>query len=242
MSKKDPTDEPPSHDDNDAEQPRTVTRGRGRPRGSTSRKRRPAGQGTWAQEIYSAPQSDDARAADVDAQVVVSTRIRKPKVHLMAPATVTYVDLPRYMGTWYEIARLPYFTQRRCEKDVYAQYTLGDDGMMYVTNRCTRKDGVLGQAKALARVVDTASNSRFEISFRTLYGVHVLWDDYWVLGLGDDYEYALVGQPTRRRGWVLSRDPHPPEDKVQQWLAEFADKGFPTKDFIRTRQEAAVKD
>ena len=241
MSKKDPTDEPPSQNDSEAEQPRTVTRGRGRPRGSTSRKRRPAGQGAWAQEIYSAPQSDDERADDVDARVVVSTRIRKPKVHLMAPATVTYVDLPRYMGKWYEIARLPYFTQRRCVKDVYAEYALGEDGMMYVTNRCTRKDGVLGQAKALARVVDTASNSRFEISFRTLYGVHVLWDDYWVLGLGDDYEYALVGQPTRRRGWVLSRDPRPPEDKVQQWLAEFADKGFPAKDFIRTRQEAAVK-
>ncbi len=240
MKKNDPTDDGQPRRDGEAEQPRPVTRGRGRPRGSTSRKRRPAA-GALEQEIYSAPPTGNDRSADVDARVVVSTRIRKPKVHLMAPTTVPYVDLRRYMGKWYEIARLPYFTQRRCVKDVYAEYALGDDGMMYVTNRCTRKDGVLGQAKALARVVDPASNSRFEISFRTLYGVHVLWDDYWILGLGDDYEYALVGQPTRRRGWVLSRDPHPPEAKVQQWLAEFADKGFSAKDFIRTLQEPAAE-
>jgi lipocalin len=242
MSKKDPTEDPPSQNDTESGQPRPAARGRGRPRGSTSRKRRPAGQGAWEQEIYSAPPTDTERSDDVDARVVVSTRIRKPKVHLMAPATVPYVDLTRYMGRWYEIARLPYFTQRRCVKDVYAEYALGEDGMMYVTNRCTRKDGVVGQAKALARVVDTASNSRFEISFRTLYGVHVLWDDYWVIGLGGDYDYALVGQPTRRRGWILSRDPRPPEEKVQQWLAEFADKGFSAKDFIRTLQEPIAQD
>lgn len=233
MTPKDPADGGPPNDDTPGT-PRKATRGRGRPRG----KRRSAGQDAWAQEIYSAPPREGAD--EIDAQVVVSTRIRKPKVHLTAPATVSWVDLPRYMGKWYEVARLPYFTQRRCVKDVYAEYALGEDGMMYVTNRCTRKDGVVGKAKALARVVDPATNSRFEISFRTLYGVHVLWDDYWVIGLGDDYDYALVGQPTRRRGWVLSRDPRPPEDKINQWLAEFADKGFPAQDFIRTRQESSA--
>jgi apolipoprotein D and lipocalin family protein len=238
MSTKDPTDGTPPSDDK-PEAPRKPARGRGRPRG----KRRSADLDSWAQEIYSAPARESSDSdPDVDARVVLSTRIRKPKVHLTAPATVSWVDLPRYMGKWYEIARLPYFTQRRCVKDVYAEYALGEDGMMYVTNRCTRKDGVLGQAKALARVVDPSTNSRFEISFRTLYGVHILWDDYWVIGLGDDYDYALVGQPTRRRGWVLSRDPRPPEEKVKLWLAEFADKGFPTKDFIRTPQEPSAQD
>ncbi|ESQ14185.1 MAG TPA: hypothetical protein DDY14_15680 [Chromatiaceae bacterium] len=207
-------------------------RGRGRPRGQRNPRRLDA----WAQEIYTAPPGERGDTG-VDAKVVVSTRMRKPKVHLTAPTTVPWVDLPRYMGKWYEIARLPYFTQRHCVKDVYAEYLLGEDGMMYVTNRCTRKDGVIGQANGLARVVDQTSNSRFEISFRTLYGVHVLWDDYWVVGLGDDYDYALVGQPTRRRGWVLSRTPHPPEQAIKNWLDEFADKGFPAKEFIRTLQE-----
>ena len=194
--------------------------------------------GNWAQEIYSAPASERDLGDDVDARVLVSTtRVRKPKVHLTAPSTAPRVDLPRYMGRWYEIARLPYFTQRRCVKNVLADYLLGDDGMVYVTNRCTHKDGAIGVAKGIARVVDRTSNARLEISFRTLYGVHVLWDDYWVIAVGDAYDYALVGQPARRRGWILCRDPLPAEELVQQWLAEFAGKGFPAESFIRTAQE-----
>ncbi len=191
----------------------------------------------WAEEIYTAPPGSRQRD-DVDAQVTVSTRLRKPRVHLTAPNTVPFLDLGRYMGRWYEIARLPYFTQRRCTQDVLADYLLGEDGMVYVTNRCTHADGGFGTAKGIARVVDRNSNSRFEISFRTLYGVHVLWDHYWVIGLGADYEYALVGQPSRRRGWVLARDPQPAEALIQQWLTEFADKGFPAQAFKRTRQTA----
>ncbi len=192
---------------------------------------------SWAEEIYTAPPGSRQRD-DVDAKVTVSTRLRKPRVHLTAPSAVARVDLKRYMGRWYEIARLPYFTQRRCVQDVTADYLLGDDGMVYVTNRCAHADGGVGTATGLARVVDRSSNSRFEISFRMLYGVHVLWDHYWIIGLGGDYEYALVGQPSRRRGWVLAREPQPPEAQIQQWLAEFADKGFPAQSFERTRQSA----
>lgn len=195
----------------------------------------PPGLSDWAEEIYTAP-PDSRYRNDVDAQVTVSTRLRKPRVYLTAPTTVPHIDLKRYMGRWYEIARLPYFTQRRCTQDVQADYLLGEDGMVYVTNRCTHGDGGTGTAKGIARVVDRSSNSRFEISFRMLYGVHVLWDHYWVIGLGADYEYALVGQPSRRRGWVLARDPEPAEEQIQQWLAEFAEKGFPAQAFERTRQ------
>jgi hypothetical protein len=125
-------------------------------------RRRPARSlDTWAEEIYSAP----ADKPEGEAQVIVSTRLRKPKVHLMAPATAPFVDLRRYMGRWYEIARLPYFTQRRCAKDVQADYVLGEDDMVYVTNRCTHEDGNVGTAKGVARVVDRGSNARLEISF-----------------------------------------------------------------------------
>lgn len=206
---------------------------------SRGRRRRGAGElDTWAEEIYAAPK-DKPAADEGEARVIVSTRLRKPKVHLMAPATASYVDLRSYMGRWYEIARLPYFTQRRCVQDVHADYALGDDGMVYVTNRCTHQDGTIGTAKGVARVVDRGTNARLEISFRTLYGVHVLWDDYWIIGVGADYEYALVGQPARKRGWVLSRDRSPSERQVEAWLAEFADKGFPAEELLRTRQAPA---
>lgn len=190
---------------------------------------------TLTKEIYSAPPG--SRPADApDARVTVSTRLRKPRVHLTAPPTVARVDLSRYMGRWYEIARLPYFTQRRCVGDVQADYVLGADGLVYVTNRCVHADGGAGMAKGVARVLDTASNARLEISFRQLYGVNVFWDDYWIIGLGADYEYALVGQPTRKRGWVLARSAHPAESDLAAWLAEFGSRGFPAEAFIRTPQ------
>jgi len=191
---------------------------------------------SWSKEIYTAPPGSRPAGEAADANVTVSTRLRKPRVHLTAPATALHIDLARYMGRWYEIARLPYFTQRHCTSDVYADYVLGDDGLVHVTNCCTRGDGQVGSAKGIARVADPGSNARFEISFRMLYGVYVFWDDYWIIGIGEEYEYALVGQPTRRRGWVLARQPNPPESDVERWLAEFAAKGFPAAGFVRTPQ------
>ncbi len=225
--------------DGSGQGPGQPPRARNSPRPANRRRnRRDQGElDTWAEEIYSAPRDKAAAAEGGEARVIVSTRLRKPKVHLTAPTTAAHVDLPRYMGRWYEIARLPYFTQRRCAKDVHADYVLGDDGMVYVTNRCTHQDGGIGVAKGVAKVVDQGSKARLEISFRTLYGVHVLWDDYWIIGVGADYDYALVGQPTRKRAWILSRDPSPEERQVQRWLTEFADKGFPAGDFLRTVQE-----
>lgn len=184
-------------------------------------------------DIYAAP----PRRHDADgAEVIVSTELRKPKVYLTAPTTVEQVDLSRFMGRWYEMARLPYFTERRCVDNVMADYRLGEDGLVHVINRCRYRDGRIGEARGVARVLDYGRNARMQISFRMLYGVYVFWDDYWIIGLGADYEYALVGQPTKTRAWVLARDPRANATQVETWLAEFGDKGFPVADFLRTPQ------
>lgn len=189
--------------------------------------------GVRERDIYAAP----PRAADATgAEVTVSTGLRKPRVYLTAPTTVERVDLPRFMGRWYEMARLPYFTERRCVADVVADYRLGEDGMIYVSNRCRHKDGRISEAKGLARVLDFGRNARLQISFRMLYGVYVFWDDFWVIGLGAEYEYALIGQPTKTRAWVLARDPGASEARVDAWLQEFGEKGFPARNFLRTSQ------
>jgi apolipoprotein D and lipocalin family protein len=192
---------------------------------------------SWSKEIYTAPPKARGNDAEPDATVTVSTRLRKPRVHLTAPTTVAQVELARFMGRWYEIARLPYFTQRRCVKNVHADYVLGSDGLVHVTNRCTHADGGIGVATGVAQVVDPNSNARLEISFRMLYGVHVFWDDYWIIGLDTDYGHALIGQPSRRRGWLLARDAHPAETDVERWLAVFAEQGFPVEELIRTPQD-----
>ncbi|TVQ91227.1 MAG: hypothetical protein EA400_05230 [Chromatiaceae bacterium] len=225
----------PGGNDPDEKQ-RQVTASRANSPRPDQARRRARDPSAWAKEIYAAPPGQ-RETAGADARVTVSTRLRKPRVHLTAPATVPQLDLARFMGRWYEIARLPYFTQRRCARSIYADYVLGGDGLVYVTNCCVRHDGSHGVAQGIARVTDPPANTRLEISFRMLYGVHVFWDDFWVIGLGEAYDYALIGQATRRRGWVLAREPCPPEPAITGWLAEFTAKGFPGEAFVRTAQQ-----
>lgn len=151
------------------------------------------------------------------------------------PATVAQVDLARYMGRWYEIASIPNFFQRHCVRDTTAEYALRADGLVAVTNRCTDKMGEQDEAQGVARVADP-DNAKLEVSFVSFLGVRLFWGDYWVLGLGTDYEYALVGTPSRRWGWILARDARPGEDRIRQWLERFRDQGYDPNAFVLTRQ------
>jgi apolipoprotein D and lipocalin family protein len=152
------------------------------------------------------------------------------------PETVDQVDVSRYMGRWYEIALLPNFFQRGCARDTTATYALREDGRVSVTNRCVTGDGEVQEVEGVARVAEPATNAKLEVSFFSLFGKHLFWGDYWVLDLGDDYQYALIGTPSRRWAWILSRDPNPPEARVQEWLATMGEKGFDPTEFERSPQ------
>ncbi len=115
--------------------------------------------------------------------------------------TVERVDLDRYLGTWYEIARYPAPFQEGCVA-TSATYSLRDGGGIRVLNRCLveRFDGELREAEGRAKIVDRDTNARLKVTFFwPFYG------DYWVLDLGPDYEWALVGEPSRKYLWILSR-------------------------------------
>lgn len=152
------------------------------------------------------------------------------------PRPVEQVDLSRYMGRWYEIAVIPNVFQRHCVRNTMAEYALRDDGRVSVVNRCVRSSGEVDRAQGVARVVDPRSKARLEVSFVNLLGIQLFWGDYWVIGLGQDYEYALIGTPSRRWGWILARDPHPPEARVQAWLEEIKGQGYDPSAFVRTPQ------
>lgn len=123
------------------------------------------------------------------------------------PTPVERVDLERYAGLWYEMARVPNRFQRQCTGPVTAEYRLRDDGRIDVVNRCVRRDGSVDTAEGVARVVDGSSNARLEVSFVSFLGWRPFWGDYWILGLGEGYEWAVVGVPDREYGWILSREP-----------------------------------
>jgi apolipoprotein D and lipocalin family protein len=122
-------------------------------------------------------------------------------------ATVPVVDLDRYTGGWYEIAKIPNRFQRQCISDTSANYARNADGSIAVVNRCRTRDGQFDEARAVARVLDTTSSAKLEVSFFSLLGWRPIWGDYWVLALGPDYEYAVVGEPGRQYGWILARTP-----------------------------------
>jgi len=115
--------------------------------------------------------------------------------------TVHHVDIPRYMGVWYEIASYPQWFSRGCF-NTSATYTLRADNKVDVLNQCHKGSptGPLKTAKGVAYVANTDTNAELKVSFFwPFYG------DYWIVELGDDYEYAVVSEPGRSTLWILSR-------------------------------------
>ena len=143
------------------------------------------------------------------------------------------VDLSRYVGRWYEIARLPNRFEKKCADSVTADYALRPDGKIEVVNRCRKLSGEFTTAKGKAKIVDKKTNAKLKVTFFwPFYG------DYWILDLGPNYEYAVVGDPSRDYLWILSRTPHIDEALYQQLLAKMAARGFKTDRMIRTMQAA----
>lgn len=144
---------------------------------------------------------------------------------------VQSVDLSRYVGRWYEISRLPNRFQKKCADMVTANYTMRPDGKIEVINRCRKESGEYATAKGKAKIVDNKTNAKLKVTFFwPFYG------DYWILDLGPNYEYAVVGEPGRKYLWILSRSPQMDEALYQQLLQKMAAQGFNTELMIRTSQ------
>jgi apolipoprotein D and lipocalin family protein len=145
--------------------------------------------------------------------------------------TVQKVELNKYLGTWYEIARYEHFFERDC-KNVTANYSMMNEETIKVINRCTKiqtneKKEAIGRAYAIDN-----TNSKLKVSFfRPFYG------DYWVLMLDENYKYAVVGTPSREYLWVLSRDSKLDEEIKNGILEKLPSLGFDTSKLIWTIQE-----
>lgn len=145
---------------------------------------------------------------------------------------VASVDPVRYMGTWYEITKLPNFFQRRCLSDTRATYALRPDGHIQVTNRCRTGgtaeapefDTATGQARAL-----DASNARLQVSFlpEALRWLPFGWGDYQVIALDADYRWVMVGEPGRKYLWILARQPQLAPDALKALTERARALGFP---------------
>lgn len=151
--------------------------------------------------------------------------------------TVPNVDLSRYQGTWYEIARLPLSWENKCVANVTATYTLRPDGKISVLNQCRRKDGMETASTGIAEVDGKdGSNSKLKVTF--------LWPfkgDYWILALDPDYSWALVGTPNLRNLWILSRAPKLDSGILEKLIEQARQMGFNTAKLSITSQDLAAK-
>lgn len=118
------------------------------------------------------------------------------------PEPAKAVALDRYLGKWFEMARYEAPFQKGCD-GVTADYALREDGKISVVNSCT-KDGKRTTADGKAKVVEGSGNAKLKVSFfGPFYG------DYWILDRAEDYSWAIVGEPSGRYLWMLTRETQP---------------------------------
>ena len=155
---------------------------------------------------------------------------KHPVGNSAVPQPAKPVEISRYLGRWYEVARYEQGFQKDCE-GVSADYAWRDDGKISVLNRCRKPDGKVSVANGKAKIVDPVTNAKLKVSFfGPFYG------DYWVLDRAEDYSWAIVGEPSGRYLWLLSREQTPAPDKVAALIARAGALGYDTGMLLRTKQ------
>jgi apolipoprotein D and lipocalin family protein len=153
-------------------------------------------------------------------------------------ATIPSLDLPRYLGQWYEIAKFPNRFQRKCAGFTTATYTALPDGRIQVENRCRRDDGALEVAIGVARQVGAANSPRLKVRFAPapLSVIPLVWGDYWIVDLDRDYGLAAVSEPGRDYLWILARTPTVSKPAYDALLARLSGQGHDVRNLVRTPQ------
>ena len=146
---------------------------------------------------------------------------------------VDRVDLNRYVGQWFEIARYPNRFQKVCAADTTAEYTLRKDGKIDVLNSCRQSDQKIKRARGTARIFDKQSNAKLKVSFFWPFS-----GNYWVIDLDPDYRYAVVGEPDRKYLWILSRTPSLDEQTYSAIIGKIRAAGYDPSKLMKTLQTA----
>nr|WP_230474680.1 lipocalin family protein [Dyella monticola] len=158
--------------------------------------------------------------------------------HVHAPKGITNqpvqeLDIVRYQGLWHEIAHLPMFYQRHCFSDITASYSVREDGCAVVRNACLTREGHPICSEGVAKPVPGrpgALKVRFAPDW--LAWLPWIWADYWVIDLDPAYQWAVVGGPTRKYLWVLSRSPMMRRDHFERLRQRAGQRGYPVQGLV----------
>jgi apolipoprotein D and lipocalin family protein len=150
----------------------------------------------------------------------------------LANTPVATLDLGRYAGQWHEIAHLPMFFQRKCTGDITARYTPLPDGTLEVRNACRTKDGGHDESVGAARPGKQPGALQVRFAPAWLGWVPGVWADYWVVDLDPDYRWAVVGGPSRKYLWILSRTPAMDRTTFESIRSRAAQRGYPVQNLV----------
>ncbi len=177
--------------------------------------------------------------------VLAAAVLAQAPVHAQTAAlqAVPSVDLPRYMGDWYQIGFYPNSFQKQCVSGTTANYVLNANNTVTVTNTCTTAEGTPSVAVGTARVrqpkvlgipVGPGTTSKLEVRFAPNYlaWIPLVWGPYWVIQLPEDYRYSVVSEPTRTYLWILSRTPQLNPADQANILATLKQQGFDTSKLV----------
>lgn len=170
-------------------------------------------------------------------QTQASVDIPQPPVK-----TVDSIDLQKYLGKWYEIAAIPQSFQKQCVGNTTAVYATAEDDLISVVNTCDTASGTPSVANGRAKVIDKNSNSKLKVTFVHFLGWQfLLGGDYWILAIGENYSYAIVGAPNRDYAWILSRTPGMTNEKIIEANQALVTQGFDTCKLISTIQTSGLQ-
>lgn len=155
--------------------------------------------------------------------------------------TIPSLDVPRYLGTWYEIAKFPNWFQRKCLSNTQAVYSVRPDGNLKVLNSCKTADGEISQAEGTARQVGGLDSPKLEVRFAPawLSFLPMVWGDYWIIDLDPQYQVAAVSDPRREYLWILSRTPQLDKKVYDALLQRLQDQQFDIRKLEITQQTLA---
>ena len=153
--------------------------------------------------------------------------------------TIPALDVPRYMGAWFEIAKYPNRFQKKCVQDTRADYKLLANGTVQVTNRCTMDNGEVETVVGAGRQVGDARSPKLEVRFAPewLSFIPMVWGNYWVIDLDPEYQLVAVSEPKRDYLWVLARTPTVNPRAYEELIARLEKMGFDSRKIVPTRQK-----
>ncbi|MFC2079385.1 lipocalin family protein [Candidatus Bipolaricaulota bacterium] len=151
-------------------------------------------------------------------------------------SVVESVNVTQYMGLWYSIASIPTSFERQCAQGTTAEYSLLENGRIQVINTCYDSEGNKDVARGQAWLPNESETSKLKVSFVRFLGLWWFGAPYWVIDLAPDYTYAVVGHPSRKYGWILSRTPTLPDDVLAGIFERLESQGYHSDDFRRMDQ------